>query len=326
MLSQCTQSPKSGTIAEHTRETCTCPLEKSSDTGVGKKSKEATTQYGGEAGTSLDIPLKKLVRAEVGVAGGYQHENTTAETIYWKVLESNPEITQYANLYQATTCALFEIACQDQTLSARDREVEKRQIIREYTTQLEAIVQYSQEKASSNSSKTASLPARTSTSTQLSSSLKNYLNASSSSDVAILPIGDRDHQDLSLILRDWLEDKEFQVSTHLFLPDFLGEFRNHLRSRDASVFTKVKASQYTNCVCLFDQSVQLTESTLAGDAMITAIASGELTIFDLHHQTQSSHELKMRGAGITIDRAMESVAEKLQIAFSSLNNQFATCR
>lgn len=125
-------------------DNCACPLEKVKTIERGKAQKEAAHTGEGDGSLLLDIPyIKKYVNAEIKLSGGIEQLSKASEQVYWEILNQNPEVTQYAHLFQLTTCALYIIACEDSSISKEEQEREKRAIIRAYETRLEGIIEAS---------------------------------------------------------------------------------------------------------------------------------------------------------------------------------------
>lgn len=101
------------------QENCACPIDKATTETGGEGENSSSNGFNIGVDVKADIPyLKKLIQAQlgIGVSGSYEQEGSSSETVYWKILEGNPEIAQHANLYRDITCALIQIACENPVL------------------------------------------------------------------------------------------------------------------------------------------------------------------------------------------------------------------
>ena len=320
---------------------CKCPLERHMTSENGHRVDSITYGRGLSAGVEVDIPLiRKMIEGKIDLSGDFHRADAQVENTYWEILDGNPEITQYANLYWATACALYEIACEDKTISDIDRQTEKRQIIRDYDNRLVEIIDRSRSRdikqiGEENLTKksTSVEPVRNEIAritpvkkTTGNSATLNYFLTQDPTDIAITQLGDKSHKDLSIALATWLNSRGYRTNNAFFHPDFLGKYQTQLKNADEKLLENIGANRLTNCVCFFDQQTQLRESSLAGEKMITAILSAKLTFFNLIEHRQQVIPIELRGAGINIARAFENIEHKLAFEFAALENNFTPCR
>lgn len=130
------------------KEDCECPIPQAT-TESGRESKYTLADSFGIGGeVKVDVPkLKNLIKAQMGasLSGRYEQENISSETIYWEILQGNPEIAQHANLYRGVTCALIEIACENTTLDGKKLALKKEELVREYFRKVDEIVKYARQ-------------------------------------------------------------------------------------------------------------------------------------------------------------------------------------
>lgn len=210
--------------------------------------------------------------------------------------------------------------------------LKKDTLVREYWEKVDEILRYAREGIRERPGPTpgptkGSAENETSQSEESSSSkpASKYFATTNFTPVAILATGDKSYKDLSLSFWQWLDDNGYSATTGLFRPGFWGAYRSRLIDRDTGVFTENNVSELANCVCLFDQSAKLEESTVAGEKLITAIFSGKVTLFNLKDSKVENFEFNVRGSGIIAARAMENVEEKLKVEFASLTSNLTSC-
>ncbi len=283
----------------------------------------------GEIGVDVDLApyFKKLAGLNINAKAGGKQVTRAYERIIREYEDDNPAFTQKAWLYWSVAYGLYTRACQDTVSSPKEIEKRKDKIIEVYNSHLLRIEQSSRaipQPTTETNTPPIEEPSMTRPPKQLE---KNYLSSNTPVQVAVLSTGDKSYRNFGDFLGNWLQyNGGFSVNTGLFLPPFFGDFGPRIRNRDANSFVEAGADKVANCVCWIDQESKLKESSLAEESFITAILSARLTIFNLKKGTQSSFTLNERGAGITINRAMESLEEKLKIQLSDLTQTLNACR
>jgi len=301
-------------------EPCEFPVPEPVSRSLTEGGYDKTSTVRGEAGAGIDLApyFKKIAGLEVGVSGQGEKVSHTYEKVIREFKEDNPSFTQIAWLHWSVACGLYKRVCADSTLTAKEAGRMKDDIIKEYKNELPTI-----ERTSSTDDRASPVtpPPKT------PPTEPDYLTSKASVQVAVLTTGDKSHRNFGDYLGNWLRTEEqLSVNTGLFSPAFIGRYGTKVRNRNISVFHEVGAGRVANCICWIDQDMKLKESTLAGESLITAILSARLTVFNLSKSTQATFPLNARGAGITVNRAMESLEEKLNVQFSSLYQTLSACR
>lgn len=121
---------------------CLCPISKLTTQESGISIDSSNQTYSIASGLVLNIPnIKKLIKADVNLSGDLRNSDLQVEKTYWEILGGNPEVTQHANIFWTTACAMYEIICEDPTISEKEKEAEKRQIVREYDAKIGKIIE-----------------------------------------------------------------------------------------------------------------------------------------------------------------------------------------
>lgn len=123
---------------------CSCPIERPT-TSISGSSMDSTIQsFNIDGGLEVNVPnIKKLIEAKASLSGKFNDSDIQVEKTYWEVLGGDPTVTQNAYFFWTTTCAMLEISCEDTTISEKEKAAEKRQIIREYNTKIDKIIESS---------------------------------------------------------------------------------------------------------------------------------------------------------------------------------------
>ena len=326
----CTSDKKSSSII--TNDCSVCPLDRITSEEGGIESREDNQALDFSAEVLAQMPLiKKIVEGQVTIGGSYERSRLNSETVYWKVVHENPEITQSAGLYRVVTCALIQIVCEDTSRSDREKSNEKEKLVREFATNLDNIlggVSKNVENRDSNDQLSSkSISYSVAKKTPVASEVEvDYLANKKHSSIALLPYGNKDHVDVTNQLRAYLNGQNITTSNNLFKPSFLGQFQARIRQLEASVFSSINVNKFTNCVCYLDQATKLQEGSLAGENIITEIANVKLLLFNLKTGAVEQERFEVRGAGLTVERATGNLEEKLIPKFASLLSKFESCR
>lgn len=312
--------------------TCNLPLSTSEQSTHSTTTSSSGSDIGGEVSINATL-VKKLVAGEINLGGGYQQGQTSSETVYKRIVNNNPEIVQSTNLYRNIACALLQIVCEDPTITEEEKQLEKRALINEYKAKVDQILSLDKPtvKPSTPTSRTtrASIPSSNSDmEVQVSSSPSrtNYFTSKSFSPLAILAVGDKSYLDLSQSLRSYCTEQGIQTSNGMLKPAFWSQFRSRIRALDTEVFQEVAANEHTNCICILDQSVSVREGSLAGEKIITGIGNVQAWLFNLKTGEVGQMTFEQRGAGMTINRAMEDLERKLRDEYPNAGLNFSACR
>jgi len=319
------QPKRPSTLTE--TDDCQFPVPEPTSRSTSEVSYDDQSTIEGEARVGVDLApyFKKLANLDLGVSGGGKRVTRAYERIIREYEADNPAFTQIAWLHWSVAYGLYERVCKDSTISAREAELKKDEIIEYYKSELPKIKQTTKPETSGGTSQTTrkKLPPAEPPPEKLK---PNYLTAASPVQVAVLTTGNKSHHNFGDSLGNWLRQQQgFSVNTGLFTPAFFGTYSTKVRARDIAAFREAGVEDVANCVCWLDLDSKLQESTLAGESFITAILSGRLTVFNLRQGTQASFPLNERGAGITINRAMESLEEKLDVQFAALTQTLNAC-
>lgn len=327
LLLVCSCKPDRPTSVQETDD-CQFPVPEPVSRSTSEGSYDDQSTLEGEAGVGVDISpyFKKLADLDINISGGGGRVTRAYERIVREYEADNPTFTQIAWLHWSVAYGLYERVCKDSTISAEEAELKKDEIINHYKSELPRIQQTTKPEKKDNRRQATGenkppsnpIPAQPK---------PNYLTGNTPMQVAVLTTGDKSHYNFGDTFGNWLRQQHgFSVNTGLFTPAFYGAYGVKIRARDISAFKEVGATGVTNCVCWLDQDSKLEESALAGESFVTAILSGQLTLFNLKQGTQTSISLSERGAGITINRAMESLEEKLYVNFANLTQALNACR
>ena len=316
---------------EPIKNDCECPLEKQKSKIRSTSNEKDKTTQGGNGVLTIDVPyIKKVLDARLELSGEIKTINEVSEEVYWEIINDNPHLTQDANAFQETTCALYLIVCEDNSISERERRQEMRALIEKYEERLEHILSVSDKPKPINDDKPdppkPTTPKSTPVNTAPVKKDVSYLTSQTPVDIATITIGDKSFLDLGSVMGNWMDGQGYSVNGYLFTPQFMTDFGNRMHSGDIRVFKESGAVSLVNCVCLFDQQVKMEESEMAGEAFITAILAGKLTVFNLKTNIPYTEPLNLRGAGITTTRAMESLEDKLKAKYTSIYEKLKTCK
>jgi len=121
---------------------CSCPIERPT-TSISGSSMDSTIQsFNIDGGLEVNVPnIKKLIEAKASLSGKFNDSDIQVEKTYWEVLGGDPQVIQNANLFWTIACAMYEIACEDPTITEERREAEKRQIVNEYKDKIIKILE-----------------------------------------------------------------------------------------------------------------------------------------------------------------------------------------
>jgi hypothetical protein len=305
---------------------CECPLEKQKTSIQSTSTSDNQTTASGGSEIVIDVPyIKKVLDARLEISGRVENIHEVSEEVYWEIINKNPQLTEDANAFQATTCALYKIVCEDNSISEQERRQEMRALITKFEERLEKILSLSDTPNNlKDETNTPSEPAIPRTVKKKES--PTYLTSKTPSDIAMITLGDKSFLDLGNALGNWLSRQGYSVNSHLFTPQFMTDFGRRMQMGDVQVFQESGTAKQVNCVCVFDQQVKLEESKLADEAFITAILGGKVTIFNLKNNIPHTEPLNLRGAGITTTRAMESLEDKLLLKYADINEKLKQCR
>lgn len=318
-----------GTEKDSEIQNCECPIEEIS-TIIESTSSTSDTISRGLSGNIEFKPnlLKKLIKTEFGIEGNIKKGAVSSETVYRRLVNERSDVVQGANLFRVVACALIQITCEDPSLTDKEKSLEKKRHVKEFNTKVTEIWEESNVplEDSPTSPEEGNQESNNHQAPTKGTAKLNYFASNSFNKIAVLQTGDKSIADLSLNLRDWFLANNYSSTANLFNPIFYGTFKSRLTNQDLSVFTELNAQRHTNCVCLFNQSAKFEESEIAGNKIVTSIFSGEIILFNLKSQDANSFGLNIRGSGITPERAMESVGEKLSTELHSYNNFFKQCQ
>ena len=120
---------------------CECGIKPPITDGGGSTLDSTNTNFSVRGGVEVNIPnIKKLIDANIKAEGSFKSTNVDLENAYWEIREGDPTIAQSSYLFWTVACALYEITCADTTINDQQREMEKRQIVKDYNTKLEKFV------------------------------------------------------------------------------------------------------------------------------------------------------------------------------------------
>ncbi|MDX2068530.1 MAG: hypothetical protein SFV55_08900 [Haliscomenobacter sp.] len=119
---------------------CECVIEENVDkkTEKGQDNSDQTLEGGANGG--VEALVKKAVDAKISISGSYLGSNQKIEEVYREIIGSNPQITQKANLYRSVACAYYEIACQDKTLSDKEKTDRLNEVVAGYEENIHKII------------------------------------------------------------------------------------------------------------------------------------------------------------------------------------------
>lgn len=121
---------------------CSCPLERPTTSKSGSSLDSTNQSVNIDGGLEVNVPnIKKLIEAKANLSGKFNDSDIQVEKTYWEVLGGDPQVIQNANLLWTIACAMYEITCEDPTITEEKREAEKRQIINEYKDKLIKIIE-----------------------------------------------------------------------------------------------------------------------------------------------------------------------------------------
>ncbi|MEZ5044085.1 MAG: hypothetical protein R2828_29600 [Saprospiraceae bacterium] len=121
---------------------CACPIERPTTSKSGSSLDSTNQSFSIDGGLEVNVPnIKKLIEAKGNLSGKIQNSDIQVEKTYWEVLGGDPQVIQNANLFWTIACAMYEITCDDQTITDEKREAEKRQIVREYDAKIGKIIE-----------------------------------------------------------------------------------------------------------------------------------------------------------------------------------------
>ncbi|WP_020534800.1 hypothetical protein [Lewinella cohaerens] len=320
------------TQADTTSNPCAaCPLPLSASEQGSNSSTTLSSEGQVNGGITIDASIiKKLVAGEINLDGGYKQGQISSENVYWKLINSNPEIVQNTNLYRNITCALLQIVCEDPTITEREKSQEKRTLITEFRAKVDQLLSIGEAVVKPTSSPiTAPQKTRqrnTSVPAQPATAQPVYFTSSSFVPLAVLSVGDKSYLDLSQGLKRYSTEQGIGASNGMLKPTFWSQFKNRIRALDTELFQEVAAAKYTNCVCILDQAVRVREGSLAGEKTITVIGDIKVWLFNLKTGEVGQAAFEKRGAGLTISRVMEDLDRKVRDEYPNLELNFSSCR
>lgn len=119
---------------------CKCAIQENVDKKTEKGQDNSDRTLGGGANGGVEAIVKKAVDAKISISGSYLGSNQKIEEVYREIIGSNPQITQKANLYRSVACAYYEIACQDKTLSDKEKTNRLNEVVAGYELNIHKII------------------------------------------------------------------------------------------------------------------------------------------------------------------------------------------
>jgi hypothetical protein len=127
-------------IYQSCTENCDCPLPIPTTSGAGSKVKNEQLNRSLEGEVNAGITqIKKLIQGDAVLSGKLQKGKAEIETMYWEIQQRDSAITQRAFYFWCTACAMYEIVCEDNTISEPERVSQKKQIIKEYEEKINTL-------------------------------------------------------------------------------------------------------------------------------------------------------------------------------------------
>lgn len=121
---------------------CSCPIERPTTSKSGSSLDSTNQSVSIDGGLEVNVPnIKKLIEAKANLSGKFNDSDIQVEKTYWEVLGGDPQVIQNANLFRTIACAMYEITCEDPTITEERREEEKRQIVNEYKDKIIKILE-----------------------------------------------------------------------------------------------------------------------------------------------------------------------------------------
>lgn len=123
-----------------TERDCKCPLEKDEGNQTGLNQSKTKEEYGGSIDASVEGLAKKFIEGKISGSGKYNYSSTDIEKYANEISNTNPALTQTANLYRNIACALYSLICNDPSLTTSQVNSYSKSIIEDYKKNVDRLV------------------------------------------------------------------------------------------------------------------------------------------------------------------------------------------
>ncbi|MEM6765420.1 MAG: hypothetical protein AAF655_10855 [Bacteroidota bacterium] len=282
--------------------------------------------YSGKIDGTVDFShLTKWIDTDVNLGLAGENSNITTQTFVEKYVDTHPDISFKANTLRKIYCPKIIQICKSNRFQEEEKFDMIYQLTEEYSKKIEALI-FKQKIPTTQPSNPKKVSNPTKKSPRKPTSPEKIFSISGTTDISILTEGNLSHMNFGNVTANWLSQQQIRSSLSLFTTSATRHYIPFIKVGNISSLKDIGTKNVTNCICLIRQEIKMDESELVGEKFITSRLILDMSLLNLSSEERRIHTKEVRGSGITVNRALESLKTNFIYELTQTGFDFSACK
>ena len=154
----------------------------------------------------------------------------------------------------------------------------------------------------------------------------NYFLSNQNYQIGVLQLGSKEFYDFSQELKKDFLAKGLSSSSNVLNNDYISRYKDQLLNESSQVANKHQLASKLNCLCVFNQNLEVKENALGSGKIVSLKLNGDLILYDLIKNTRQVESVNVGGSGSNLENALRELRRRFAIHLQELNLNTSVCQ